>query len=113
MKVGDTVRISRKKTTFQKGYEQTFSYEVFTISKINETYPITYKIKDYKGEEIEGSFYKNEIQIVDTSENIWPIDKIVKSRKVRGRTEYLVSFKGYPPECNEWIAQQDLFSYAG
>ena len=112
-KVGDTVRISRKKTTFQKGYEQTFSHEVFTISTINETYPITYKIKDYKGEEIEGSFYKNEIQIVDTSENIWPIDKIVKSRKVRGRTEYLVSFKGYPPECNEWIAQQDLFSYAG
>ena len=47
-KVGDTVRIDRKKATFQKGYEQYFSYEVFQIAEIKNTYPVTNGIKDFK-----------------------------------------------------------------
>ena len=58
-KVGDTVRIARKKYTFQKGYEETFSYEVFQIAEIKENYPVTYGIQDFKDEVIKGSFYKN------------------------------------------------------
>ena len=58
-KVGDTVRIARKKSNFQKGYEQTFSYEVFKIAEIKDTYPVTYSIKDYKDEVVKGSFYKS------------------------------------------------------
>ena len=108
--VGDTVRITRKKSIFQKGYEQTYSYEVFKVSEIKNTYPVTYGLKDYKGIEIKGSFYKNEIQLVDKSNNIWPIEEIVDTRKRSGRTEYLVKFLGYPTEANTWIAQNDLFN---
>ena len=108
--VGDSVRITRKKSIFQKGYEQTYSYEVFEISEIKNTYPITYGLKDYKGDEIKGSFYTNEIQLVDKSDNIWPIEKIVNTRKRRGQTQYLVKFLGYPNEANSWIPQQDLFN---
>ena len=108
-KIGDTVRVTRKKTVFQKGYEQTHSYEIFTVSKILQTYPITYKIRDYKSNEILGSFYTNEIQLVSKSDNIWPVEKIIRSRKRRGQTEYLVQFKGYPEDANSWIPQQDLF----
>ena len=67
-------------------------------------------MRDYKGDGIKGSFYKNEIQLVDKSNNIWPIEKIVDTRKRSGRTEYLVKFLGYPPEANTWIAQNDLFN---
>ena len=104
------MRITRKKSIFQKGYEQTYSYEVFEISEIKNTYPITYGLRDYKGDEIKGSFYTNEIQLVDKSDNIWPIEKIVNTRKRRGHTEYLVKFLGYPNEANSWIPQQDLFN---
>ena len=103
-KVGDNVRITRKKSTFQKGYEQTYSYEVFQISEIKKTYPVTYGLRDYKGEAIKGSFYKNELQQVDISNNIWPIGKVVNTRKRSGRTEYLVKFLGYPEAANTWIA---------
>ena len=109
-KVGDNVRITRKKSTFQKGYEQTYSYEVFQISEIKKTYPVTYGLRDYKGEAIKGSFYKNELQQVDISNNIWPIEKVVNTRKRSGRTEYLVKFLGYPEAANTWIAQKDLFN---
>ena len=107
--IGDSVRITRKKSVFQKGYEQTYSYEVFKVSEIKSTYPVTYGLQDYKNEDIKGSFYKNEIQVVDKSDNIWPIEEIVDTRKRHGRTEYLVKYIGYPSEANSWIPQADLF----
>ena len=108
-KIGDTVRISTKKSIFQKGYEQTYSYEVFTVIKVKNKYPVTYGSRDYKGNLIDGSFYTNELQLVDVSDNIWPIDNILNTRNRGGKTEYLVKFKGYPDETNTWIPQEDLF----
>ena len=60
--VGDTVRIFKKKKTFEKGYTPNWTEEVFTITKVQPTIPITYKIKDTKGEEIDGTFYEPELQ---------------------------------------------------
>ena len=98
-----------KKSIFQKGYEQTYSYEVFEVDEVKNTYPITYGLRDYKGEEIKGSFYPSEIQLVDKSDDIWPIERIVNTRKRRGITEYLVKFLGYTDAANTWISQSDLF----
>ena len=39
---------------FDKGYTQRWTEEIFTISKIQLTIPVTYKITDYNGEEIQG-----------------------------------------------------------
>ena len=60
-KVGDQVRISRVKGTFEKGYEPNFSYEVFTVKEVLDTNPITYKLVDYHDDPIEGSFYTQEL----------------------------------------------------
>jgi transposase InsO family protein len=109
-KVGDTVRITRKKGIFEKGFDMNWSWEVFKISQVKVTYPVTYGLTDYKGKEIKGSFYKNELQLVDKSDNIWPIEKIVKTRKIRNQLEYLVKFLGYPNEANTWISHQALFN---
>ena len=108
-KVGDTVRVTRVKKTFQKGYEQIWSHEVFVISEVKSTYPVTYGVKDYKGEQIQGSFYKSELQQVDKSDSIYRIEKIVNKRRRGGQTEYLIKWQGYPPEANSWVPQFDLF----
>ena len=47
---------------FDKGYTQRWMEEVFKILKIQLTIPVTYKITDYNGEEIQGSFYEQEVQ---------------------------------------------------
>ena len=65
--VGDNVRITKKINLFDKGYTQRWAEEVFKISKIQLTIPVTYKITDYNGEEIQGSFYEQELQ--KTSQN--------------------------------------------
>ena len=43
---------------FDKDYTQRWTEEGFKISKIQLTIPVTYKITDYNGEEIQGSFYE-------------------------------------------------------
>ena len=47
---------------FDKGCTQRWTEEVSKISKIQLTIPVTYKIADYNGEEIQGSFYEQELQ---------------------------------------------------
>ena len=37
--------------------------EIFVVSQINNTSPITYKINDLNGEDIVGSFYKQELNL--------------------------------------------------
>ena len=55
--IGDHVKITKKKKTFDKGYTQRWTEEVFKIFKFQFTIPVTYKITDYNGEKIQGSFY--------------------------------------------------------
>ena len=71
--IGDNVRITKKKNVFDKGYTQRWTEEVFKISKIQLTIPVTYKITDYNGEEIQGSFYEQELQ--KTSQSTFRIEK--------------------------------------
>ena len=60
--VGDTVRISKFKDIFAKGYTPNWSKEIFTVNKINDTVQYTYNLKDLNDEEIIGSFYDRELQ---------------------------------------------------
>ena len=44
LKVGDQVRISKFRTTFNRGYTQNWSTEVFAIREVLSTDPVTYKL---------------------------------------------------------------------
>ena len=63
------------KGIFEKGYTPKWTEEIFTISKIQYTDPITYKITDHNGEEIKGSFYERELQ--KTTQETFRIEKII------------------------------------
>ena len=61
-KIGDSVRISKIKNIFEKGYTPNWSTEIFTITKVAKTNPITYHVKDYYDKPVAGGFYETEIQ---------------------------------------------------
>jgi hypothetical protein len=61
-KIGDQLRISKMKRTFENGYLPNFSKEMFTISKQIPRDPPVYKLKVLDGEELKGIFYKKELQ---------------------------------------------------
>ena len=50
------------KNLFEKGYKGFWSKEIFIVSKVKFTNPITYLLKDQNDEEIQGSFYSSELQ---------------------------------------------------
>ena len=56
--VDDKVRIIKKKSNLCFRWTE----EIFTVSEVRYTDPITYKLKDLNGEEIKGSFYEQELQ---------------------------------------------------
>ena len=66
--IGDRVRISKTRRVFKKGYLPSWTTEVFTISQVIKSKPLTYKIKDDDGEELLGTFYKQELQKVEYRE---------------------------------------------
>ena len=100
--VGDEVRISKKKKTFEKGYTTRWTEEIFTITKIQNTNPITYKIADLQGEEIDGTFYEPELQ--KTEQQVFRIEKVIEKRKNKS----LVKWKGYSDKFNCWVNNKDL-----
>ena len=100
--VGDEVRISKKKKTFEKGYTTRWTEEIFTITKIQNTNPITYKIADLQGEEIDGTFYEPELQ--KTEQQVFRIEKVIEKRKNKS----LVKWKGYSDKFNSWVDNKNL-----
>ena len=100
--VGDKVRISKKKKTFEKGYTTRWTEEILTIVEVKRTQPPTYKIADLNGEEIKGSFYEPELQ--KTSQELFRIEKVIK----RGKTKSLVKWKGYSDDFNSWVDNKDI-----
>lgn len=62
LKIGDKVRLTVKKDIFSNKYRRNWTKEIFEVFKIQNTAPITYRVKDLSGEEIIGSFYELELQ---------------------------------------------------
>ena len=70
---------------------------MLTISKIQLTIPVTYRITDYNGEEIQGSFYDQELQ--KNSHDVFRIEKILR----RKGDKSLVKWMGYSDAFNSWV----------
>lgn len=110
-KEGDFVRISSVKGVFEKGYTGNWTEEIFIIDKVklSAVPQIMYKIKDWKGKEIDGSFYDKEIQLVSKGlEEFWKIEKVIRKRKRGKKIEYLIKWEGYSDEFNSWVPQKDV-----
>ena len=108
---GDTVRISKAKKRFDKGYMQNWTDEVFFVSKILNTTPSTYRLIDHDDSELIGSFYEEELQKVNTT--VYRIEKLLKTRKVKGQLQHLVKWKGYTDSANSWIKASELIDLEG
>lgn len=109
-KVGDIVRIPIYKHVFTKEIIGNWTIELFKISKINKTNPVTYQLVDLLDDPIDGSFYEQELQKVDKSvlDKPFRIEKVIKTRTKNGIQESLVKYLGYDDRFNEWIPSENI-----
>ena len=100
------VRLVKEKKTFRKSYKQGWTDEVFYVAKVLRTRPITYVVKDFQDEIVEGTFYKQELQAVKPQ--LYLVEKILATRG-RGKTkQHLIKWKGYPESANSWITASSV-----
>lgn len=100
---GDPVRISKYREAFTKGYRPSWSNEIFLVKKILHSNPITYLLKDKNGEEIQGAFYKEELQKTQYPD-IYLIEKILR----RKGNKVFVKWLGLDKKNNSWIYKSNL-----
>lgn len=108
-KIGDVVRVSKVRNVFSKGYEQNYTEEYFTIASCIPRQPPVYKIQDYDGEIIGGTFYEQELQkIIVSSDKSFKIEKIL-DKKRRGKSVLvLVKWLGWPSKFNSWVPEKQV-----
>ncbi|XP_053200850.1 uncharacterized protein LOC128385943 [Panonychus citri] len=103
--VGDSVRITRAKTIFEKGATSTWSREIYYITKVKHTpQGYVYRLRDYDNEPVTSIFYHEEIYPV-VEPDLYKINEVLRTR-INPRTkkkEYFVSWVGYPDKFNSWV----------
>lgn len=106
-KVGDIVRISALKRTFEREYDERFTRELFIVTNRQLAQGMTvYRLKDYEGENIAGTFYEKELVKAYESDS-YKIEKVLRKR---GK-EVFVKWLGWPSKYDSWIPAADLKNY--
>lgn len=101
---GDRVRISKHKMTFSKGYTPNCNNEIFTVYHVRSTTrPVTYLLKDHRGEVLKGGFYDHEISQT-TAGDVYLVEKILQRKGDRVRVRVL----GFDGAHDSWIRKRDL-----
>ena len=105
--IGDQVRISKVKRTFEKGYIPIWTEEIFVIAAIDRKHePPLYSLRDSAQNIIEGRFYKDELQKVLKKDDVYRIERILRERGAGRNKQYLVKWLGYPETT--WIRAADI-----
>jgi hypothetical protein len=105
--VGDFVRLSKLKRTFEKGYTSRYTHEPFKISSIDTTdFPYMYQLEDLMGEKIEGKAYEKEL-IITLIPKFKVIEKVVKRKTENGKKFVMVSYIGHDSKFDEWMPESE------
>ena len=103
--IGDKVRLNKKHRPFKKGYLPGWTEEVFLVREVKRHPLVTYKLTEYDGTPIKGTFYEQDVQNVHVSdESLFRVEKVLK----RKGKQVFVKWKGWPKKYNSWVAKQDL-----
>ena len=68
------------------------------------TTPVTYTLVDEANDPIEGKFYVKELQKVIKDDDVFVVEKVLKTRRKLGKIEYFVRWRGYPPKFDSWVS---------
>ncbi|XP_011693095.1 PREDICTED: uncharacterized protein LOC105453091 [Wasmannia auropunctata] len=102
VKVGDSVRVSKFKTIFEKGYTPNWTTEVFKIVRVQKTNPATL-LEDSRGKSIAGGFYEYELHRV-ANPDVYLVEKVLRKR---GNKVY-VKWLALDNSNNSWICMDNV-----
>jgi len=82
---------------------------LFKVVQVIYGSPIVYKLEDLDGEEIKGLFYEEELSEYNTDDDtLFQVEKILKKKKMKGKTYALIKWKGYSDKFNSWEPLEEV-----
>lgn len=108
--VGDKVRISRTRKSFEREYDEKWSREIFIVTEkfYRQNQPL-YKIEDWFNERIKGTFYPSELQKVNAdNKDLFTIGEKLEYKGRGQNRQVLVSWLGWPKKFDSWIYVKDV-----
>ena len=105
LKVGDRVRLNKKFRTFKKSYLPGWTEEVFIVDRVKPGPVPTFRNTEWDGTPIEGTFYTQDLQKVQVSDDdLFRVEKVIR----RKGTKLFVRWKGWPDKYDSWIDKKDV-----
>ncbi|OOY45050.1 hypothetical protein BOV93_13680 [Solemya velum gill symbiont] len=107
------MRISHVRGIFDREYSQKWTGEIFKVENRyhREGIPV-YKLEDWNGENVEGTFYEAELQSVRVDENTpYKIEKILRRKGKGARKQVLVRWLHWPQKYDSWIPESEVKNY--
>ncbi|KAL6416965.1 hypothetical protein ACFW04_014759 [Cataglyphis niger] len=102
-KIGDSIRVSKYKTIFEKGYTPNWTTEVFKIVKVQRTNPVTYLLEDYRRKPIAGAFYEHELRRANYPD-VYLVEKVLRRRSDKVWVKWL----GFDGSHNSWMHKDNV-----
>lgn len=99
LRVGDAVRISDISGTFRRGYLPNYSPAIFYVEKVENTQPVTFKLRKENGQLDPRGYYRRELKKVK-HDGVYLVEKVLRTDTKRGS---LVKWLGYDDSFNSWV----------
>lgn len=112
LSVGQPVRTKYLTKNFDRGYYANWSDQIHSVFKtipgLKKPY---YQIKSEDGSTVDKRFYPEDLQTVYP--NLYRIEKILKTKTVRGKKQYYVKWLNHPDKYNSWIDAKEVTKLNG
>ena len=109
-KIGDRVRLTPLRYIFTRQYDERWTGEIVTVFQRfwRESVPI-YRLNDYHGEEIKGTFYQSELQKIELQDDkMWKIEKVIKTKGKGQNKKMYVKWLYWPSKFSSWVNARDV-----
>ena len=107
---GTRVRLNKKHRPFEKGYLPGWTEEVFVIRRVVPGVVPTYKVQEWDGTPLEGTFYRQDLQPVTVPDDgLFRIEKVLQ----RKGNQVKVRWQGWSDKYDSWIDAKTIRKWKG
>ena len=95
---------------FQREYDSKWTGEIFKISsRFIHQGQLIYHLVDWYDKPVEGPFYQNELQKMETTDaDMFKIQKVIKYKGRGNKKEAVVHWSGWPKHFDSWIPASEI-----
>lgn len=85
--------------------------QIFQVEEVEAgVHPELFKLIDLMKDPVPGFYYQDQLKKTNppTEERLFEVEKVLQTKKVKGKKFYLCKFLFYPAKFNLWIPEENM-----